>query len=345
MSLEEVGAYALLMDHMYMKGGPIKDTPTFIAGLLGVDVRVWHRIRASLLRKGKITETGDGFLFNRRVSDELEDQAELRKKRSKAGRVSGQKRAERNELSFSYGGGSPEVDSKAPSRILQQGDSEAAKYLKTKDARPTRVEHVNEQNRTDRERDREDTSSKEDVVGLPPTPPAPHPLAGKGNEAVKIFADAAQRAGWVIPRDTPNQARKRAVMARLRECGGLDGWRQQIALAEAQPFLGGSNERGWRMSLDWLLKPANWQKVAECYYNPQAVAQTRADDGLGEWRAICQIRRQTGAWPTQRTKRNERGERLPFSPEMVPDAVRVANADLFTAESPAPSLFVIEGGR
>jgi uncharacterized protein YdaU (DUF1376 family) len=344
MSLEEVGAYALLIDHMYMKGGPIKDAPTFIAGLLGVDVRVWNRVRAALLRKGKITQTGDGMLFNRRVSDELDNQHEVRKKRAKAGRVSGQKRAERQALSFSYEGDPIQLAEEAASVNVLQRYSDAAKALKSLPIAATHAEHVNEQNRTERDRDREYyTPSNEGVVGKPT--PAAQVLSFDKDvfEAVRLYVEAAKRAGWTGVRGKISGTRKKHVLARLRAEGGLDGWRAQIALAERQPFLGGTNDRGWCMDFDFFVSERGWTKIAEgAYLRKGDVIVQREDDGLGEWRAYCKIRTDSGAWPKLRSKRGPDGERLPFSPEMVPPAVRAAFPELFANQ---PSLFVVEGGR
>lgn len=91
---------------------------------------------------------------------------------------------------------------------------------------------------------------------------------GEGSEAVSLYVEAAKRCGWVVAKKiTPK--RQQAVRARLRECGGLAGWREQIALAERQPFLGGANNRGWRMDLDFFASSRGWTHVLEEKYANQ----------------------------------------------------------------------------
>jgi hypothetical protein len=104
---------------------------------------------------------------------------------------------------------------------------------------------------------------------------------GEGSEALALFVEAAQRAGWRVPRGQPNDARKRAIRARLSECGGLDGWREQLALAETQPFLGGDNDRGWRMGLDFFASPRGWTNIAEGAYQFSRPAKRPTHDRNG----------------------------------------------------------------
>ncbi len=96
----------------------------------------------------------------------------------------------------------------------------------------------------------------------------PDGLPMDGRVAFEEWVAAAKRSGWKVPRGTAaaqSDQRKTVIRARLREFG-MTGWREQIALAESQPFLGGDNSDGWSMGLDWFLKRANWQKVGEqCY--------------------------------------------------------------------------------
>lgn len=119
--------------------------------------------------------------------------------------------------------------------------------------------------------------------------PAHIPLhAGDGSQAIALFAEAAARAGWITPRGAPSQARKTAVRARLREHGGLDAWRAQIAQAEAMPFLAGVNDRGWRMDLDFFASPRGWAAIAEGKY-------VRSEHGIGTHQARSKPQSAVGA--------------------------------------------------
>ena len=62
--------------------------------------------------------------------------------------------------------------------------------------------------------------------------------------------------------------RKRALVARLREIGGLGGWDEVLSIIRASPFLRGDTSRdGFVAKIDWILTPANLRKVREGNYD------------------------------------------------------------------------------
>lgn len=64
--------------------------------------------------------------------------------------------------------------------------------------------------------------------------------------------------------------RKKAIGTRWRETPDLETFEQLFKKAEASPFLKGDNDRNWRASFDWLLKPSNMIKVLEGNYDDAA---------------------------------------------------------------------------
>lgn len=54
LTLEEKGAYSLVLDLMYVRGGPVPDEPRYIAGVCNCSVRKWNAIRDRLIALGKI---------------------------------------------------------------------------------------------------------------------------------------------------------------------------------------------------------------------------------------------------------------------------------------------------
>ena len=62
---------------------------------------------------------------------------------------------------------------------------------------------------------------------------------------------------------TPDRQRK--IIARLRDYG-LEGWDQALANVERSSFLTGTNDRGWRASLEFLLQAASFAKVHDGGY-------------------------------------------------------------------------------
>ena len=75
LSLEEKGAYGIVLDLIYMRDGKLEDNAQYIAGQLGCSVRKWLTIREKLFSIGKI-ECNLGFISNSRA-DKLMVEARL----------------------------------------------------------------------------------------------------------------------------------------------------------------------------------------------------------------------------------------------------------------------------
>lgn len=61
-------------------------------------------------------------------------------------------------------------------------------------------------------------------------------------------------------------ARKRAINARVKQYD-KHTLRQVIDKVADSAFLSGENDRKWKANLDWILKPSNFTKILEGYYN------------------------------------------------------------------------------
>lgn len=97
------------------------------------------------------------------------------------------------------------------------------------------------------------------------TPPPPKgPTKVECLEAFTAYNETAQRCA--IPqaaRMTPDRERK--IAARLKDYG-IEGWRRALANIEKSSFLTGTNDRGWRASLDFLLQAESFGKVHDGGY-------------------------------------------------------------------------------
>lgn len=93
LSLEEKGAYSLVLDLMYVRGGPVPDEPRYIAGVCNCSVRKWNAIRQRLVDLGKI-QSVDGFLTNHRAEEEIEIGRKISREASENGVKGGNKSAE-----------------------------------------------------------------------------------------------------------------------------------------------------------------------------------------------------------------------------------------------------------
>lgn len=86
------------------------------------------------------------------------------------------------------------------------------------------------------------------------------------SEAVAAYNETASRAGWPkIQRVSP--ARRAALSARLKDAGGVDGWRSALDRAANSAFLTGRNDRGWRADFDFLCKSQKFTKLQEGAYD------------------------------------------------------------------------------
>lgn len=93
LSLEEKGAYSIILDLIYDQGQPIHDDARWLAGVCGVSVRKWNAIRERLIEAGKITVV-DGRITNKRASKMLQEANAEAEKHAENGAKGGRKQAE-----------------------------------------------------------------------------------------------------------------------------------------------------------------------------------------------------------------------------------------------------------
>lgn len=91
LTLEEKGAYSIVLDLIYDRGRPIADDARYIAGVCGCSVRRWKAIRKRLIETGKIV-AADGVISNSRAEKMLEKSQTTARKLSETNRKNAQKR-------------------------------------------------------------------------------------------------------------------------------------------------------------------------------------------------------------------------------------------------------------
>lgn len=87
LTLEECGAYNLILDLIYAHDGQLADDDQFLTGWIGGDIRIWRRLKNRLIELQKI-EVKDGFITNSRATEEVEAAYGRIAKASKAGQKS-----------------------------------------------------------------------------------------------------------------------------------------------------------------------------------------------------------------------------------------------------------------
>ena len=93
LSLEEKGAYSIILDLIYAKGAPIVDDARYIAGVCNISLRKWVAIRERLVEAKKITISA-GFISNFRAEKEIENVSKFERKLAESGAKGGRKQAE-----------------------------------------------------------------------------------------------------------------------------------------------------------------------------------------------------------------------------------------------------------
>lgn len=115
---------------------------------------------------------------------------------------------------------------------------------------------------------------------------------GELAEAVKYYNEAAAKTGWPgVAR--MSKSRFSALRARLKDAGGIDGWRLAVDRAAASDFLCGrtSNGRGpFSASFDFLTKSQNFIKIMEGNYDNRSGRFAPASSALDEIAAAARAR-------------------------------------------------------
>lgn len=101
-----------------------------------------------------------------------------------------------------------------------------------------------------------------------PTPNSQQDKASipREDEAFDRYNAMASRIG--LPQvQARNDTRRKALRARLDECGGLEGWEVALAKAEASDFLRGKNRDNWQADFDFLIQRKSFTKLMEGSYD------------------------------------------------------------------------------
>lgn len=140
-------------------------------------------------------------------------------------------------------------------RFSREASAQAAAMAGKADTMAGKPDARVEESRVEKNRE------EERVAGSAPAGPA---LKDRIPEIFKLWNDYAKCAGLPGLRSIDKgSSRERVLLARIRE--GIS-FEKILEAIDAQPFLRGDNERGWLVTFDWILKPANLAKLLEGAY-------------------------------------------------------------------------------
>ncbi len=168
------------------------------------------------------------------------------------------------------------------------------------------------------------TKTEEDEVAPASSPPPPAPLgelfaatdtsasprlvgatekSSLVQEAFDAYNEVAARCDLPVARSlTPDRVRK--LRARLKECGGIEGWRRALGNIEVSAFLRGQTAGStFRADLTFMLRPEKFARLCEGGYGNGAHAQEKklALDELPATRDSGEIARRFDLWVDDKT--------------------------------------------
>lgn len=226
LSAEETGVYITLIARIYEMAGPIERDDERLSRLCGCKTTArFVKALEYLISEGKIVVTPDG-LTNDRAEKEIKNTTEKSDKAKAAAQSRWDKKPNKNN-------GGINADA-SPEHMPQPCQPEPEPYI--------------------------DKSSNE-LLPISTQSEAVH--ANEVSEAVTLYNAAAAHAGWPeVRKMTP--ARSKSLKARLKDCGGLEGWRAALERAYRSDFC----RNGWRgFGFDCLVSQQKFTRLMEGNYD------------------------------------------------------------------------------
>lgn len=221
----EKGVYITLIARMYEMAGPIERDDDRLFRVCGCKSKAsFVKSLEYLISEGKIIVTDDG-LFNEKAAKVIKETTEKSSKAKSAAQSRWNRKSNKNK---------GRTDANASSEHMPQ---------------PCQL-------KPELELKKEDTD-----VSLSASPDPVH--ANDLSEAVAIYNTAAAHAGWPkVEKMTPQ--RSRSLKARMKDCGGLEGWREALRKAYASNFC----REEWRgFNFDSLISQQKFTSLMEGKYD------------------------------------------------------------------------------
>lgn len=290
---EQRGFYITMLFKMYARQGGLPADDREGARALGCNPRTFRMHRDQLLSQGKIY-VDDGTLRNGRVEREIADFCREVKRRRDAALEREQRRrdaAASHEVQPEFEANSTPIRGEfdlnsTPSKTefeanVREFSNENNVCTATALVQTDHSSGGNQKPETRNQKVSEESEEKEGGADAPAAgaallvpidPGALTPVEVDALEAFNLWNDLAVRIGLPVARSLTPQ-RRRGIVARMREHGGPNAWRQALANVERSAFLQGQNDRRWRADLDFLLQASRFAKVVDGAYGNGAYAR------------------------------------------------------------------------
>jgi hypothetical protein len=92
-------------------------------------------------------------------------------------------------------------------------------------------------------------------------------------QAMEIYNEAAKRCGLPLAQAlSPERLRK--ITARIKEAGGIEGYKEAVQKLEKSDWCLGKSDGGWKASFDFLCQSKSFHKLREGGYDNRSVKRT-----------------------------------------------------------------------
>lgn len=106
----------------------------------------------------------------------------------------------------------------------------------------------------------------------------PHPPSAVCYERLVEFFNAETRGVFGVIKMPLSATRRGMIAARIRE-HGEEAFLDAVKRAAQSAFLRGQNNRGWRATFDWIIRPTNFEKIISGNYDNTGTEHYRAAKG------------------------------------------------------------------
>lgn len=289
LTLEQEALFLRLNMLMYDKGAGLAHDDATNARMCGIDVRTYRRILRQLIGLGKIhlkqvQDADRGTIFHPRTMREIEaamvehqrrraaalereaayrqgrvadeNQGTSAEDRAKIGRTSGEDRPEVGAIS---GEDCPELNADLFEKLNKNNGGDTT-TVTTTGPQPSRARAFPKPKPIKKEERAAPANAVTDASGDASEGDMSVPYGGV-RWAFQTYNAMAGRIG--LPKAvTITGAREKAIRSRLKEFGPA-GWEAALAALEANPFMRGVNDRGWRADIDYMAEAKKFARLAE----------------------------------------------------------------------------------
>jgi uncharacterized protein YdaU (DUF1376 family) len=302
LNTEQHGAYLLLL-MQYWRTGPLPNVDRQLAAIARVTRVHWDRFMAPVILPLFIVGE-DGRLTHKRVDSERAIAQHKSTKRAAAGRTGGKNSAQKRAKSRTENEGfsapetseiAPLVDNENNGVGLANGQANT-EQCSVPSPSPSPLE-VRKESAT-QIRPPDPLGQHPDLLGdVVPTAKVLAMPKREAEEAVALWNDLARELGLPAVQHLSDDRRRRLV-ARLKEAGGIEGWKAALAEVRSSSHLRGETPgkggaRSWCCNFDFLTSLSGFTKIMEGNYRDR----DGGSSGNAVTDALNLLRRQGGGQP------------------------------------------------